>query len=81
MDPLDRMARVVDDDMNGQTRGARRGEISVFVCPECGGGLWQVDEKDPVRFRCHVGHTYYGVRTTVATRQSSRVRVVQRSRR
>jgi two-component system chemotaxis response regulator CheB len=59
-DPLERMAQIVDGDMAGQVQGARRGAVSVFICPECGGGLWQVDEKDPVRFRCHVGHAYYG---------------------
>jgi two-component system chemotaxis response regulator CheB len=32
----------------------------VFTCPECGGSLWQVDEKEVVRFRCHVGHAYHG---------------------
>jgi two-component system chemotaxis response regulator CheB len=60
MDPLERLSRVVDNDMAKQERGERRGEISVFICPECGGGLWQVDEKDLLRFRCHVGHSYYG---------------------
>jgi two-component system chemotaxis response regulator CheB len=60
LDPLDRMSRVVDENMAEQMRGARRGNLSVFICPECGGGLWQVDEKDLVRFRCHVGHSYYG---------------------
>ena len=29
-----------------------------FTCPECGGSLWQVDEPDLLRFRCHVGHAY-----------------------
>jgi two-component system chemotaxis response regulator CheB len=59
-DPLDEMPRVVEDDMAEQVRGDRRGELSVFSCPECGGSLWQVNDHDLVRFRCHVGHAYYG---------------------
>jgi two-component system chemotaxis response regulator CheB len=58
MDPLERMNAVVDQDMARQARDQRRGEVSVFTCPECGGALWQVDEPSMVRFRCHVGHVY-----------------------
>jgi two-component system, chemotaxis family, protein-glutamate methylesterase/glutaminase len=31
---------------------------SPFVCPECKGGLWELLEAHPVRFRCHTGHGY-----------------------
>lgn len=31
---------------------------SMFVCPDCGGGLWQLKEGHPTRFRCHTGHAY-----------------------
>jgi two-component system, chemotaxis family, protein-glutamate methylesterase/glutaminase len=34
------------------------GHASGFSCPDCGSALWQVDESDLVRFRCHVGHAY-----------------------
>lgn len=33
------------------------GKPSVFACPECGGVLWELKNKD-VRFRCRVGHSY-----------------------
>ncbi len=59
-DPLDMMPTVVDQAMAAQERGDRRGDVSVFTCPECGGALWQVDEQQLVRFRCHVGHAYHG---------------------
>ncbi|MFL5341818.1 MAG: chemotaxis protein CheB [Gemmataceae bacterium] len=59
-DPLEHMPQVAEHDMQAQETGARRGQISTFSCPECGGCLWQVDENDLVRFRCHVGHAYYG---------------------
>jgi two-component system chemotaxis response regulator CheB len=40
--------------------GKRAGDVSVFTCPECGGSLWQLDDRALVRFRCHVGHAYGG---------------------
>jgi two-component system chemotaxis response regulator CheB len=59
-DPLEKMPDVVQSDMAEQVRNERRGQVSVFSCPECGGCLWQVNEADLVRFRCHVGHVYNG---------------------
>jgi two-component system, chemotaxis family, protein-glutamate methylesterase/glutaminase len=35
-----------------------RGEPSGLTCPECGGALWEQQEGDLIRFRCHVGHAY-----------------------
>lgn len=58
MDPIDRMPDLVDRDMARQVKNEKRGALSVFSCPECGGALWQVDESGLVRFRCHVGHAY-----------------------
>ncbi|WP_310936117.1 chemotaxis protein CheB [Variovorax sp. UMC13] len=31
---------------------------SPFVCPDCKGGLWQIDQTAPTRYRCHTGHAY-----------------------
>jgi len=31
---------------------------SVFTCPECGGGLWKLNNDPARRYRCHTGHTY-----------------------
>lgn len=31
---------------------------SVFSCPDCGGVLSEMKDKDPLRFRCQVGHAY-----------------------
>src|SRR5207248_8709496 len=53
---------VVNKDMAQQVNGQKLGRVSVFTCPECGGALWQVDQKELTRFRCHVGHVYYGER-------------------
>jgi two-component system chemotaxis response regulator CheB len=36
----------------------RVGKRSGFACPDCHGAMWEIDEGDLVRYRCHVGHTY-----------------------
>jgi two-component system chemotaxis response regulator CheB len=57
-DPIEKLPEVQKQDQEEQKLGQRRGTVSVFTCPECGGSLWQVDDKTLVRFRCHVGHVY-----------------------
>jgi two-component system, chemotaxis family, protein-glutamate methylesterase/glutaminase len=34
------------------------GDKSLYSCPECGGGLWEIKEGNVVRYRCHTGHMY-----------------------
>jgi two-component system chemotaxis response regulator CheB len=34
------------------------GKRSAFACPDCHGAMWEIDEGELVRYRCHVGHTY-----------------------
>jgi two-component system chemotaxis response regulator CheB len=36
----------------------RIGRRSVLACPDCHGVMWELDEGEMVRFRCHVGHAY-----------------------
>jgi two-component system chemotaxis response regulator CheB len=36
----------------------RPGKPSPFSCPDCGGVLWELDERDLVRYRCRVGHAF-----------------------
>jgi two-component system chemotaxis response regulator CheB len=59
-DPILKAAEVVARDMHDQSRNGRAGALTVFSCPECGGSLWQLDEKGLLRFRCHTGHVYAG---------------------
>lgn len=36
-------------------------EVSVkalYACPDCGGGLWTVNNDAIKRYRCHIGHSY-----------------------
>jgi two-component system chemotaxis response regulator CheB len=34
------------------------GNPSGFVCPECNGGLWELSQSRPTRYRCHTGHGF-----------------------
>jgi two-component system chemotaxis response regulator CheB len=34
------------------------GALSLFSCPECGGGLWEMSNGLVSRYRCHIGHGY-----------------------
>jgi Chemotaxis response regulator containing a CheY-like receiver domain and a methylesterase domain len=34
------------------------GTPSSFVCPDCKGGLWEIERAKPRRFRCHTGHAF-----------------------
>jgi two-component system chemotaxis response regulator CheB len=42
----------------GRKRVAAVGPPSAFVCPDCGGGLYEIEEEPLWRFRCRVGHAY-----------------------
>jgi two-component system, chemotaxis family, protein-glutamate methylesterase/glutaminase len=39
------------------------GEKSIYACPDCGGGLWEIKKDSDGhghvdRYRCHIGHSY-----------------------
>lgn len=34
------------------------GKISKLTCPDCQGALWEIKDRDILRYRCHVGHAY-----------------------
>jgi two-component system chemotaxis response regulator CheB len=34
------------------------GNHTVYNCPDCGGGLWQINGEEITRYRCYTGHTY-----------------------
>lgn len=36
----------------------RIGRRSVLACPDCHGIMWEINEGELVRYRCHVGHAY-----------------------
>jgi two-component system, chemotaxis family, protein-glutamate methylesterase/glutaminase len=34
------------------------GDNSIYSCPDCGGGLWEMKSNGVKRYRCHVGHAF-----------------------
>jgi two-component system chemotaxis response regulator CheB len=34
------------------------GKISKLTCPDCHGALWEINDEDILRYRCHVGHAF-----------------------
>ena len=44
-----------DISMENLSAGA---EPSSLTCPDCGGSLWEMKERQPLRYRCHTGHAY-----------------------
>ncbi|BDG04779.1 chemotaxis protein CheB [Anaeromyxobacter oryzae] len=38
----------------------RIGERTTFTCPDCNGAIWQIGDGEPLKVRCHVGHSFTG---------------------
>jgi len=36
----------------------RLGKVSKLTCPDCHGALWEINDENMLRYRCHVGHAY-----------------------
>lgn len=34
------------------------GTRTTYTCPECNGSIWQIGKEEPLRFRCHTGHSF-----------------------
>lgn len=48
------------------------GKRSALACPDCHGVMWEIDEGELVRYRCHVGHTYTADRMSLALDENLR---------
>ena len=57
-DEIEIEARIAHQEMNSDELIAsveRLGKISTLTCPECNGALWEIDDHEILRYRCHVG--------------------------
>jgi two-component system chemotaxis response regulator CheB len=50
----------------------RIGRRSVLACPDCNGVMWEINEGDLVRYRCHVGHGYTSELMSLALEENLR---------
>ncbi len=48
----------VEQKAEGKARVERLGRPSSLVCPECNGSLWEIEDENLLRYRCHIGHAY-----------------------
>ena len=44
---------------------------SPLTCPDCGGGLWELKESKPLRYRCHSGHGFTAASLQAAQTQTA----------
>jgi two-component system chemotaxis response regulator CheB len=54
-------ARIAGQDMDAGEFIAsveRLGRVSKLTCPDCHGALWEINDEEILRYRCHVGHAY-----------------------
>lgn len=47
-------------------------ELSPLTCPDCGGGLWEMNDERPLRYRCHTAHAF-----TAATLEQAQLEGVE----
>jgi len=43
------------------------------ICPDCHGTMWEIDEDELVRYRCHLGHAYTAEPMALALDESVRL--------
>ena len=36
------------------------GQRTTYTCPDCNGAIWQIGDDEPLKLRCHVGHSFTG---------------------
>ena len=51
-------ARISKNIATGFSDLKRIAKQSLFNCPDCSGGLWEMKDKKMIRYRCHIGHSY-----------------------
>lgn len=54
----------------GMKEIATIGEPSPLTCPDCGGALFEIKQKGPLRFLCHTGHAF-SLRSLAVTHEAT----------
>jgi len=60
-DDVEIESRIAEQNMEGDQLIAsveRLGKISRLTCPDCHGALWEINDDEILRYRCHVGHAF-----------------------
>lgn len=57
-DDIKREAAIAERIVGTTEQVAQLGTLAPLTCPGCGGNLWQLNEGNVTRFRCHTGHAY-----------------------
>ena len=60
-DQVEVESRIAQQDMESEELLAsveRIGKISRLTCPDCHGALWEINDDNVLRYRCHVGHAF-----------------------
>ena len=60
-DQVEVESRIAQQDMESKellTSVERIGKISRLTCPDCHGALWEINDDNVLRYRCHVGHAF-----------------------
>jgi two-component system chemotaxis response regulator CheB len=57
---------------SGMSDMDRIGRRSVLSCPDCGGVMWELDQENLTRYRCHTGHAYTAELMSLAVDESLR---------
>lgn len=55
---INQEAEIVAQDKASRERGEKPDGTSPLTCPDCGGVLWELQQGNLIRYRCHVGHAY-----------------------
>ena len=50
-------------------------EPAGVACPDCGGGLWEVKDCPPLRYRCHTGHAFTALSLEAAQEAAGEVAI------